>query len=529
MPESLVKINHGPFPTELLVSIFIYLDGFTLSSCTQVCQQWNLVISQFDAVIWPNACHRDFESSNARKFWSPQFPKPCSKLTWQDMYRTTRNWYTGHVKGFYPKVAKNSTLDPCTVIGAPQEQGLFTQLTLAQDGRIVRSNPNYHSPTGQSLVIQSPRTKQSFFLNAAVSDELNWPEDAQAHAVVCHFTHPSSKWLVTGGLNGTVAVWDLNTKRLIRMWHGHRGRVLCISMNDEAVVSGGSDNMIRVWDWDKDTNEWASHSRPTRRGMINTADYLSSRSDWYQGVGEIAVNGNLVACAPDASGPVLVFSLLTGSIVYELSITELAQTEWATEDITAFTKLCLTPFFLLTKGKVNHQHKSKVPLVPSKDNVVVQRTFKKQTGVGYVAKLSDSKTNQVSPPAAASMTTYQLYQYYQSLNSSNESVNSFVPTTSACINVWNLATGEIIYRLVPMLDQPYQNYTITDIKVTPDFSKVFATIEVRGQKQYDERVFCWDFALKSEGEEAVQDFDIVELDHNDPVLRKTGTSWVCFM
>lgn len=287
--------------------------------------------------------------------------------------------------------------------------------------------------------------------------------------------------------------------------------------------------MIRVWDWDKNTNEWASHSRPTRRGMINTADYLSSRSDWYQGVGEIAVNGNLVACAPDASGPVLVFSLLTGSIVYELSITELAQTEWATEDITAFTKLCLTPFFLLTKGKVNHQYKSKVPLVPSKDNVVIQRTFKKNTGVGYVAKLSDSKTNQAAaPPAAASMTTYQLYQYYQSLND-NESLNTLVPTTSACINVWNLATGEIIYRLVPMLDQPYQNYTITDVKVTPDFSKVFATIEVRGQKQYEERAFCWDFALKSEQEEAVQDFDIIELDHNDPVLRKTGTSWVCFM
>lgn len=291
--------------------------------------------------------------------------------------------------------------------------------------------------------------------------------------------------------------------------------------------------MIRVWDWDKNTNEWASHSRPTRRGMINTADYLSSRSDWYQGVGEIALNGNLVACAPDASGPVLVFSLLTGSIVYELSITELPQTEWATEDITAFTKLCLTPFFLLTKGKVNHQHKSHVPLVPSKNNVVIQRAFKKEeTGIGYITKLSDHKTNQPAssppPPPAASMTPYQLYQYYQSLNDTVNQQHTFVPTTSACINVWNLATGEIIYRLVPILDQPFQNYTMTDVKVTPDFSKVFATIEVRGQKHYEERLFCWDFSLKSEHDETTQDFDIIELDHNDPVLRKTGTSWVCF-
>lgn len=259
--------------------------------------------------------------------------------------------------------------------------------------------------------------------------------------------------------------------------------------------------MIRVWDLDERTN------RPPRRGMIDISLYLSGRSDWYQGVGEIAVNGHLVACAPDASGPILLFSLLTGSLVYELKSDE---PHPMTEDITAFTRLCLSPFFLLTKGKVHKQ--STIRLVPA-HNIVVQRATTETPA--YVSKVSHQQETK-----AAQMTPYQLYQYYQSVT-----VLSEMPTHSACINVWNLQTGKIIYRLVPTLDHASQNYTITDIRLTPDFSKVFATIEVRGQKDYDEKVYCWDFSKKQDEKE----FDLVELDDLDPVLRKTGKSWVCFM
>ncbi|KAI7895686.1 WD40-repeat-containing domain protein [Mucor mucedo] len=527
---------NGPFPTELLVSIFIYTDGPTLSSCSRVCHQWSNVIAQFDHVIWPHACHRDFSRRNIHRFWSLQFPDPntfSNRRSWQDMYRITRNWYTGHVKGYYPTITntKQAHRKACAVVGSPQEQGMFTSLTLAHDGRVVRSNPNYHHPTTthqqqhqhqqqqyqQSLMLQSPFTKERSFLDAAVRADLpGWTEAARAHSIVCHFTHPSSKWLVTGGLNGTVAVWDLTTKSLVRMWHGHRGRVLCISMNDEAVVSGGSDSMIRVWDLDKNTQE--CHNRPTRRGMIDISLYLSGRSDWYQGVGEIAVNGHIVACAPDASGPILLFSLLTGSLVYELKAPEESpHNEWVTEDITAFTRLCLSPFFLLTKGRVQQSNSASIRLVPA-TNVVTQRAIKSP---GYVTKLSDSKTDGL-PTAVAQMTPYQLYQYYQSVN---PTVDPVPPTVSACINVWNLQTGKIAYRLVPTLETPSQHYTITDVKISPDSSKVFATIEVRAQKQYDERVYCWDFSHRNNE----QDFDLTELDDIDPVLRKTGKSWVCFM
>lgn len=237
--------ENGPFPAELLVSIFIHLNGQTLATCNQVCRQWNRIIEQFDQVIWPHACRHDFECSTGRtrRFWSLQFPSPSSssssflktarnKRTWQDMYRMTRNWYTGNVKAFYPLVSAEPCGKACTVIGAPQEQGMFTSLTLAYDGRVVRSNPNYHTPSGsQTIIIQSPQTKQKFFLDSATSSH----DNTRSQSIVCHYTDPSSKWLVTGGLNGTVAVWDLTTKKLVRTWQGHRGRVLCISMSGEGT------------------------------------------------------------------------------------------------------------------------------------------------------------------------------------------------------------------------------------------------------------------------------------------------------
>lgn len=297
------------------------------------------------------------------------------------------------------------------------------------------------------------------------------------------------------------------------------------------VVSGGSDSVIRVWDLANNNSSDVHVRKPTRRGMIDISVYLSGRNDWYQGVGEIAVNGHLVACAPDASGPILVFSLLTGSLVYELRIPEssLSQnsSEWMAEEMTAFTHLCLTPFFLLTKGKVHNSNKS-MKLIPSTNNIVLQRRQQRKQA-GYVAHVDDYPPASAPPRSVAQMTPYQLYQYYQTVNATREEPQVVVPESSACIHVWDLQTGKIVYSLVPMLEKPHQHYTITDVRVTPDFSKVFASIELRGQRQYGEKLYCWDFASKNADDVSEDAFDIIQLDDVDSDLRKLGKSWVCFM
>ncbi|KAG0192275.1 hypothetical protein DFQ28_009596 [Apophysomyces sp. BC1034] len=241
--------------------------------------------------------------------------------------------------------------------------------------------------------------------------------------------------------------------------------------------------MIRVWDLQSIIKGAPGHT--SRRGMIDISSYLSGRHDWFQGVGEIAVTGHLVACAPDATGPILVFSLLTGSLVYELKTTDSASLN---EDVTAFTKLCMTPFFLLTKGKVK----------PSPD--------------------------EPAPPAVLTqlgsregLTPYQLYRSYQT--------NGMVHTR-ACVNVWDLQTGKLAYRLVPVLEKP-ASYTITDIRLSPDYSKVFACLEIQG-RECKEQLYCWDFSESSKGVGDKKQLRIVQIDDVSP-RRSTGKSWACFM
>ncbi|KAI8883408.1 WD40 repeat-like protein [Backusella circina FSU 941] len=526
----------GAFPIEIMLSIFSHLDGPMLCVCRQVCHAWKSAIDHYDDLIWPQACARLVLD---QRFRSLAFPSRPSHLTHQDMYRITWNWYRGHCRAYYPTTttAPLDGKEACLVVGSVQEQGMFTSLTISNDHRIIRSNPTYSQSGAQRLVIQSPMPPFTrFFL------EENWiPENADPglRTIVCHYSHPDSKYLATGSLNGTVSVWDMEQKKLVRVWHGHRGRVLCISMNDQVVVSGGSDNIIRVWDLDDEKktapssttdDQWVHHHRQTRRrGMIEVSKYLSSE-EWYQGVGEIAVNGNLIACAPDASsGPILVFSLLTGSRVYELKERASEQlSEWISEEMTGLSCLCLTPFFLLTKGKVINDHHQNIKLVPSEHNVVLQRTQKEKTeqSLGYVSRLSESSVEMPS----SQMTPYQLYQYYSQQEEQQAAQKPSIPATSACINVWDLQNGKLIYRLVPTLQHPNQYYTIADIKVSPDYARVFCSIDVRENQEYHEYLYCWDFSIHSKNQsQEQQKMGFVELDTLVPATRTCGKSWVCFM
>lgn len=312
--------------------------------------------------------------------------------------------------------------------------------------------------------------------------------------------------------------------------------------------------MLRVWDLnDHDYDQ--PHSPPqqswlNRRGAIDISAYLSARSSWYQGVGELVVNEHLVACAPDASGPILVFSLLTGSLVYELGH-PLNHPAWSTssEAMIGITKLCLTPYFLLTKGKLlpNDDLSKVYPL----SRPTPKRKHHKQPSYGYVTQLSASASASTTP----ALTPYQLLQQMQANQPATQQQDGMTPAwmnvgdiepvlpleptprerERVCINVWNLQTGKIDYRLAPTVD-PEMDYTITDIRTTPDGSKVLACVELRSRMSREEKLFCWDFACK-ERQKAEQspggsEVTAVLVDGNPachPDNRTVGHSWACFM
>jgi len=61
---------------------------------------------------------------------------------------------------------------------------------------------------------------------------------------------PNSKTVASGSSDGTVRLWDVETKKIVARWTGHTNaaRTLCWTVDGERVVSGCHDGTIRVWD-----------------------------------------------------------------------------------------------------------------------------------------------------------------------------------------------------------------------------------------------------------------------------------------
>lgn len=248
-------VRNERLPNEILLAIFYNLDGPTLAACATTCRRWQALIGDYDSIVWQACATRDFACHARRRFWKLHFPEPelhnaidphSLRRSWQDMYRITRNWFTGNCSGYYPPVKDDvsSTSFPYAIVGSPQEHTFTTTLTIASTGEIVRSNPTYRRRQNgpQSIKIQCPRTLAYI---QYLDQDVPVPPQPQPNvwvdqivmtgSVCCHYTHPSSKWLVTGSLDGAVVLWDIPRRCLARVWSGHRGRVLCVGMNQEGI------------------------------------------------------------------------------------------------------------------------------------------------------------------------------------------------------------------------------------------------------------------------------------------------------
>ncbi|RUP45292.1 hypothetical protein BC936DRAFT_148364 [Jimgerdemannia flammicorona] len=133
---------------------------------------------------------------------------------------------------------------------------------------------------------------------------------------------------------------------------------LILTISTTVVISGGFDNTIRVWDLPPthppsyfSPRSPSSYPTPATtpatphtvwRGTIDISSFSEAGDAWLRGVWELAVSDTLVACTSDASGPILVFSLLTGTLVYELNGAGIAGH--------SYRSMCITPLFLLTTG-----------------------------------------------------------------------------------------------------------------------------------------------------------------------------------
>jgi len=154
-------------------------------------------------------------------------------------------------------------------------------------------------PSGSSFASPRPNPPdaQASLLNATSSDQTdseNWAARSQSSRRSSGSKSPANPWssgpkpvLVTGSLDNTIRVWDVDTgkatqtlfghiegvwavdgdklrlvsgshDRTIKVWVreegrcmatlvGHRGAVTCLALGDDRIISGSDDGDIRVW------------------------------------------------------------------------------------------------------------------------------------------------------------------------------------------------------------------------------------------------------------------------------------------
>ena len=61
---------------------------------------------------------------------------------------------------------------------------------------------------------------------------------------------PDGTRLASGGADGTVALWDVSSRKLLSRWQSHKGEsaTVCFSPDGSRLASGGDDLTVKLWD-----------------------------------------------------------------------------------------------------------------------------------------------------------------------------------------------------------------------------------------------------------------------------------------
>ncbi|KAG9066841.1 hypothetical protein KI688_012753 [Linnemannia hyalina] len=293
-----------------------------------------------------------------------------------------------------------------------------------------------------------------------------------ANDILCHYSSPLHSFLVTGHMDGIVRLWDLSIqepgRQCIRYWQtGPRRRVLCVGMNSKVVVCGNVDSTICVWDIHPSPG-----SSSSTHGTIHTASYMTSRAphgldDWISGIEHICVGDSLVACSTEFSGSVLVFSLGTGSLVYEIP------------GLYQPSKMCMTDFFLLTGGRGTwnqggtHRRLNQLGQGNNLHQEQPQQHHHAQGGFGF----QEHHAYGVHVGGQHYGQDADVLRHPQQQGLGSMETDEYM---SCCVNVWDLRTGHRLYSLIPRLPMRH-------LQQSKDIFSILNNPQSRAQREQDQQ------------------------------------------
>jgi WD40 repeat protein len=171
-------------------------------------------------------------------------------------------------------------------VGAAQES---KRPTVSINAEIFNLTPG--DPLSARALVTRPRP---------ITGVVSWSLETRRHRGTfwCQALSPDGKALATGGLDGTIRIWDIETGRLIRALIGHSSYVYGLdwSPDGRTLASAGSfDATVRLWD--------AATGRPLR--------VLRGHPSWTVGV-KWSADGREILAGGGESGPFTHWQAVSG-------------------------------------------------------------------------------------------------------------------------------------------------------------------------------------------------------------------------
>lgn len=188
--------------------------------------------------------------------------------------------------------------------------------------------------------------------------------------------------------------------------------------------------------------------------------------DWISGIEHICIGDSLVACSTEFSGSVLVFSLGTGSLVYEIP------------GLYQPSKMCMTDFFLLTGGRgawnQGGTHRRLNQLGQGHNyHHQQQHQHHLHGGLGFQGHHAyDAHAGGQHYGQDADVLRHPQQQGVGSMEADEY--------MSCCVNVWDLRTGDRLYSLIPRLPMRH-------LQQSKDISSILNNPQSQAQKEQDQQ------------------------------------------
>ncbi|KAF8761815.1 A Receptor for Ubiquitination Targets [Rhizoctonia solani] len=254
-------------PPEISISILSHLSYTDLLTCVLVSKKWQTLAN--DQELWRRQCHRkDLDVDEGVGEEETEYVD--LPVAGPSNAQRTRSHDSGFVS-MLSDTSTSLTIPGLPRSSSVQQIGLaLSRLdkpsTLLHSHRILPivstlpagTAPNYKLLHQTHMLLNSRMRNSSFRMTVLPlrepSPDLLFHSLPQGHTSTIYclalYTHPltGQQHLLTGSRDCTILEWDLCTRRPVRCFKGaHFGSVLNLAVSGEWMVTGGSDGQVVVW------------------------------------------------------------------------------------------------------------------------------------------------------------------------------------------------------------------------------------------------------------------------------------------